>query len=289
MKKLLVLLLFLCSFFTMNAQETYTVNGATYELKTEVSGELTLLWNSIDSQYRYFIKQSNNIQELVNSKGKNGKYKEEYKALLTSLTGNDADKVKLTLPSLKSFIAKYNASVDNSIETTDKEPNVSLRLLGFGGITNHPYVDNPDNTKLPQFGIEAEVFGVSNTPRHALYLGLSHALKNDDFEYSNTQLYLGYRFRFINAERFNLYANATVATYNFSRVTNTFILEDNSVIEEKTSENNFDAPFSFGIGGDIKVTENGYITLMYNELVAIFLDNEGNFSTNFVIGYKFTL
>jgi len=289
MKKLLVLLLFFCSFFTMNAQETYTVNGATYELKTEVSGELTLLWNSIDSQYRYFIKQSNNIQELVNSKGENGKYKEEYKALLTSLTGNDAGKVKLTLPSLKSFITKHNASVDNSIETTDKEPNVSLRLLGFGGITNHPYVDNPDNTKLPQFGIEAEVFGVSNTPRHALYLGLSHALKSDDFEYSNTQLYLGYRFRFINAERFNLYANATVATYNFTKTTNTFILEDSSIVIDKTSKNSFDAPFSFGIGGDIKITKNSYITLMYNELIAIFLDNEGNFSTNFVLGYKFAL
>lgn len=289
MKKLFVLLIFICSFFTMNAQETYTVDGTTYELKTEVSGALTLLWNSIDSQYRYFVKQGNTIQELVNSKGDDGKYKEEYKALLESLTGNNSDKVKLTLPSLKKFITNYNTSIDGSIDTTNKTPDVSLRLMGFGGITNHPYVDNPDNTNLPQFGLEAEVFGATNTPRHALYLGLSHALESDDFEYSNTQLYLGYRFRFINAERFSLYANTTVATYNFTKATNTYILEDNSVVVEKTSNNNFDAPFSFGIGGDIKICKNSYITLMYNELVAIFLDNEGNFSTNFVLGYKFTL
>lgn len=289
MKKLLVLSLLLCSVFIMNAQETYTVNGTTYELKTEVSGELTLLWNSIDNQYRYFIKQGNNIQELVNSKGDDGKYQEEYKLLLEALTGQNADKVKLTLPSLERFISNYNASKDESIEVSNQTPGVSLRLLGFGGITNHPYVNNPDNTKLAQFGLETEVFGVSNTPRHALYLGLTHALESDDFEYSNTQLYLGYRFRFVNAERFNLYANATVATYNFTKATNTYILEDNSVVVEKTSDNNFDAPFSFGIGGDIKICKNSYITLMWNELVAIFLDNEGNFSTNIVLGYKFTL
>lgn len=289
MKKLLILVIILCCSISLNAQETYTINGTTYELKTEVSGTLTLLWNSIDQRYRYFIKKGTQIQELENTKGAKGKFQEEYKALLATLTGMDTSKIKLTLPSLKKFITQYNVSVDNTADNTVSEASTHLRLLGYGGITNHPYVDNPNNTQLPQFGIEAEVFGISNTPRHALYLGVSHALKSDDFEYSNTQLYLGYRFRFVNANRFNLYANATVATYNFSRVTNTYILEDNSVLVDTVSENNFDAPFSFGIGGDLKICDNSYITIMYNELVALFLDNEGNFSTNFVIGYKFTL
>ena len=40
---------------------------------------------------------------------------------------------------------------------------------------------------------------------------------------------------------------------------------------------------------DIKVTKNGYITLAYNNLFALFLENEGHFPIDFAVGYKFNL
>jgi hypothetical protein len=51
----------------------------------------------------------------------------------------------------------------------------------------------------------------------------------------------------------------------------------------------FDAPFIFGVGADIKVGNNSYITLIYGELFAILLDNQGNFSSDISLGYKFNL
>ncbi|NQX84560.1 MAG: hypothetical protein HRT67_01325 [Flavobacteriaceae bacterium] len=288
MKKLLILTI-LCSVFAMHAQDTYTINGSTYELQTEVSGTLTLLWNHIDNDYRYFIKTDNDIHELKNSKDADGNYKMEYKSILKSITENNADAVQFTLDSLKRFISNYNTATDNTEETPIEKQPIYFRLLGFGGITNHPFVDNPENTIFPQFGIEAEVFSVTNMPCHALYLGLSHALKQSDFDYSNTQIYIGYRFRFINSKSFNLYANATVSTFNFTKTSTTYTLEDDTLVTEDISENTFNAPLSFGIGGDIKLTENSYITIMYNELVAIFKDNTGNFPTHIVLGYKFKL
>ena len=36
---------------------TYNVDGTFYDLKSEVSGTIDLLWNIIDNEYRYFIKK----------------------------------------------------------------------------------------------------------------------------------------------------------------------------------------------------------------------------------------
>ena len=49
MPYILLCVLFLC-IANASAQntQTYTVDGVSYELKTEVEGPLTLLWNTID-------------------------------------------------------------------------------------------------------------------------------------------------------------------------------------------------------------------------------------------------
>ena len=277
-----------CLAFQLNySQETYTVNGETLELKTEIDGKLDLLWNVIDGKYRYFVKtEDGTITELKNTKDDNNDYQEEYKSTLSSLTnGNSTDKLKLTLYSLRNYIDSYNASVDTSYTSTSTESNVQFRLGFSGGITNNPFVGNPDNTKTPLIGAELEIYEANVLPRHSGFLQARHAFENDDFKYSTSELSLGYRFRFINKERFSIYGQVKLATINFSNFT---FLDENDM-EVDSNETSFDIPFIFGVGSDIKVGNNSYITIIYGELFALLLDNQGNFSTDIAIGYKFNL
>ena len=39
------------------AQNQYTVEGHKYTLNTEVEGTITLLWTTVNDEYRYFIKK----------------------------------------------------------------------------------------------------------------------------------------------------------------------------------------------------------------------------------------
>ena len=277
-----------CLAFQLNySQETYTVNGETLELKTEIDGKLDLIWNVIDGKYRYFVKtEDGTITELKNTKDDNNDYQEEYKSTLSSLTnGNSTDKLKLTLYSLRNYIDSYNASVDTSYTSTSTESNVQFRLGFSGGITNNPFVGNPDNTKTPLIGAELEIYEANVLPRHSGFLQARHAFENDDFKYNTSELSLGYRFRFINKERFSIYGQVKLATINFSNFT---FLDENDM-EVDSNETSFDIPFIFGVGSDIKVSNNSYITIIYGELFALLLDNQGNFSTDIAIGYKFNL
>ncbi len=98
----------------LQAQQQYTVDGQTYTLNTEVAGTLTLLWNTVNGEYRYFSKKGNDIEELKNTK-QDGDYQEEYKETLKQQTSDAAvstEKVKLTLPSLHAFFVAYNKKKD---------------------------------------------------------------------------------------------------------------------------------------------------------------------------------
>lgn len=287
MKNILLLVL-ICSIFQFNyGQENYSVNGQTLELKTEVEGTLDLLWNIIDGNYRYFVRtKDGTITELKNTRDSNKTYKEEYKSTLSSLTdGRSTDKLKLTLYSLKDFLDNYNDSVDSSYISTVSKRSVQFRLGFSGGITNNPFVGNPDNVIVPLIGAELEIFEANTLPRHSGFLQARHAFDSDDFPYSTTELSLGYRYRIINKSSFSIYGQVKLATLNFSDVT---IIDDNNV-ENNIKNTAFDAPFIFGIGSDIKVGDHSYITIIYGELFSIFLDNQDNFSTDISIGYKFNL
>lgn len=287
MKKILFAILFCLAFQINYSQETYTVNGESLELKTEINGKLDLLWNVIDGKYRYFIKtEDGTITELKNTKDANNDYKEEYKSTLSNLTsGMSTDKLKLTLYSLRNYIDSYNASVDSNYTSTSTESSVQFRLGFSGGITNNPFVGNPDNTKTPMIGAELEIYEANVLPRHSGFLQARHAFESDDFPYSTTEFSLGYRYRFINKEAFSIYGQVKLVTLNFSNVT--FLNESDMEIE--SSETSFDIPFIFGVGSDIKVGSNSYITIIYGELFALLLDNQGNFSTDIAVGYKFNL
>ncbi len=292
MKKQFYLIILFLFCFSISAQDQYKINGEIYELKTEVSGTIDLLWNIIDKEFRYFVRKNDIITELVNTKGDDKKYQDEYIKTLGSLTKEsnlDTNKVNLTLYSLGNFINIYNASVDPNYQIISKEAIIKTRLLFFGGVTNSPLVNNPDNISTPVFGMEIEVFEGIFFPRHALFLEVKHVLNNAKFDYTTTQIALGYRFRMVKSQTFNIYTNVVFGTYNFSKNRLTFINEGDEVIFEENSVNDFDVPFSFGIGADVKITANGFITFNYNELFALFLDNKGNFSTNITLGYKINL
>jgi hypothetical protein len=292
MKTILITALVMLCAIQLQAQQTYTVSGESYELKTEVSGTVNLLWNIIDREYRYFIEKKGAIKELVNTKNDDGKYQEEYKNTLKEFTadaGMDYSKVKLLLFSLKDFINTYNAEVDENYTYNSNRISVKTRLGFSGGITNNPFVTNPDNELSPLIAAELELYDDNKAKRHGTFLGLRHVLKNDKFNYSATELSLGYRYRFILKENFNIYGNIKLATFSNTKNEFTYIDENDMPITEERSASNFDAPVIFGLGADVKVGENGFLTLSYGELFALFLDNRGNFSTDFSIGYKFNL
>ena len=286
MKKIIFLFCFFLGIASLNAQETYTIKGETLLLKTEVDGQLDLLWNIIDGHYRYFVRTTDNtITELVNTRGENRHYQEEYKTTLQNLTDVNADNVNLTLTDLKSFIDEYNLSQDPTYSSSIYNAKLQLLLGIFGGITNSPFINNPNNTKSPQFGAELELLDGNRIKRHALFMQLRHVFETDDFKYSTTELALGYRFRVINARSFSLYGQSKFATLNFLKNT----VPGANDVPVDINETVVDIPLTFGIGADIRLTDSSYLTINYNELFAALVENNGNFSTNITLGYKFNL
>lgn len=287
MRKILFLLIFLLAVQYNYSQNTYTINDQQLELKTEIDGKLDLLWNTFNGQYRYFVRtEYGQIQELKNTKGTDNKFQEEYKSLLSKLTnGQSTEKLKLTIFDLKKFLDNYNASVDSSYTSVQKESKVKFRLGFSGGITNNPFVGNPENKIAPLIGTELEVFEENSLIRHSGFLQVRYAFESDELQYSTTEFSLGYRYRFLNKSTFSIYGQVKFATLNFT--TATVIGSNNSELNINVTA--FDIPLIFGIGSDIKVGENSFITIIYGELFAAFLDNQGNFSTDISVGYKFNL
>lgn len=285
MKKTGLILCFFLITSYLTAQETYTVQGETLQLKTEVEGTLDLLWNIIDGRYRYFIRESDNtITELVNTKNEKRYYQEEYKTTLENLTNISADKVNLTLVDLKDYIDQYNESQDPNYKPIDSMAKLQLSLEFFGGITNSPFIDNPNNTNSSQFGAELEL-DTKQLTRHALFMKFRHVFKSNDFKYTTTELALGYRFRIINSRTFRAFAQTKFATLNFDK---NMVPGANDVMVD-INNTSFDTPFTFGIGADIKTSQQSFLTINYNELFAVLRDNNGHFSTNLTVGYKFSL
>lgn len=291
MKRFVLIIGVLLMFLQLKAQETYTVNRQDLVLKTEVEGTLDLLWNIIDNQYRYFVRTSDGtIIELTNTKDVNNNFQEEYKTVLaelTSVSNLEMKKLNLTLFELRNFLDKYNKTQDSNYSSSAKLDKLHMRAAIFGGITNHPFVGNPANVKTPLIGAELEMFGTSDIPRHSGYLQLRNTFENDDFKFKTTEFSLGYRFRFIKSSPLSVFGNFTFATLSFAQ--SDFPDDINSLIINNEKSTSFDVPLIFGLGADIRISEGHFITLGYNELFALLLDNQGNFPIDFTVGYRFNL
>lgn len=287
MKRLLLVFAILGSLF-IHAQTSFNINGETLSLYTEVEGELSLLWNSIDGQYRYFLKNGDAITELKNTKI-DGKYQQEYKDELATFVGTDrVKKTRFTKPDLMEVIDSYNSTRDTNYESKIAKISLNTRLGGFLGITNYPYFINPDNTSLFQLGAEFEVMDEVKLKRHSLVFQFRHIFENSDYPFSSTQLMLNYRFKFIQTAKVDIYVNAKIAGYNYISQDIVIVDDDGDIVSIGGSGGEFQAPGAFGIGADIALGD-GYLTFQYQDIVAINLDDNGDFPVDFAIGYKFNL
>ncbi len=287
MKRVVLLIFSLLLTYGIHAQEVYTVDGEEYVLKLDVDGVLDLLWNGFDGEFRYFVRKDGQISELLNTRGEDGKYQQQYKGLLAELTKGSnlsTDKTKFTLYSLRQFVLDYNSQVDPNFQIEDEKAGLQTRMLLFGGLTNSPFVTNPGNDLNALVGIEFEVTKNIDRPRHAILFQARNTFESSDFPYSIFELGLGYRFRFVSQPKFNLFVTVIGATYSFR--TSDFEV-DGEVIG--ISGSGLDAPIIFGIGSDIRLGEKSFLTLVYDELIAISIENQGNFPTHFAIGYKLIL
>ncbi len=289
MKSLLPI--FICCFFllapSLQAQEQYIVDGETYTLKSDVKGDLELLWNVIDREYRYFLKKGDYITELKNTK-QNGNYQEEYKQVLQEQTADKSistKKVNLTLPSLHSFFVEYNTLKDSNF--SDNKSSIHLQfLLGANvGVTNSVYTENINNDSQAIVGLELELTDPVKLRRHSMVLDFRHTFEGGDNKYSVSQVALNYRFKFVKTAKFDMYVNTRVAAFSFYKK-EIYYLGSTAVDTETGSA--FSSPISFGIGADYKVG-NGYITFGYHDFVALNMDSNKEFPIDFSLGYKFNL
>lgn len=292
MKSLIPLfaLFFILSAGTLQAQQQYTVEGQTYNLNTEVEGALTLLWNTIDGEYRYFSKKGNDIVELKNTK-QDGDYQEEYKNTLQQQTSDapvSTEKVKLTLPSLHAFFATYNKKKDPNFNETEKSIDLQFRLGAFAGVGNSVYTENPTNELQPIAGIDLELIDNVKLRRHSIVFRFKQTFESSEYKYSASQLSLNYRFKFVKSPKFDAFINTKFAALTFSSREYTVIPFGGSAMVNKESGSDFSAPITFGLGADYKVG-NGYITFNYNDIVGLSVDNNGEFPIDFTFGYKFNL
>ncbi|HET8803948.1 MAG TPA: hypothetical protein VFM72_05165 [Aequorivita sp.] len=293
MKSLLPIFVFCFLLFatTLQAQQQYTVEGQTYNLNTEVEGTLTLLWNTVNGEYRYFSKKGNDISELKNTKQK-GDYQEEYKEILKQQTSDavvSTEKVKLTLPSLHAFFVTYNKKKDPNFSEEEKSIDLDFRLGVFGGVSNSVYTLNPTNALQAVAGIDFELVDAVKLKRHAMVLRFKQTFENNDYKYSASQLSLNYRFKFVKTPKFDAFVNCKFAAFTHSK--REILVPGGPVDAEvlkSVSGSDFNAPVTFGIGADYKVG-NGYITFNYNDIVGLSVESNDEFPIDFTLGYKFNL
>ena len=293
MKRLLILCCVLFAPFYVSAQTaSYTVNGTELELRTDVEGPLTLLWNIIDQEYRYFIKKEETIVAIVNEKvGK--KYTDSYKKQLDTLTEDfpvSSDKTNLTLASLRKFVNAYNTQADpNYVINSTTVSKIDLRLGGFVGITNSVFTNNPENISNSQLGVDFEILDAVALPRHAIVVQYKQTLSSDEFDFSSSQFSINHRFKFVNSEKIAVYLNTKLITYTRSSRGDSEIDEEIALeIEELNDGGNFQGPILFGLGADIALGK-GFLTLNYHDAYSFFLDDNGEFPVDVSIGYKFNL
>jgi len=288
MKNLLSYSLLVFLFFTSNlfAQETYTVNGEQLSLKTEVDGSISLLWNIIDGDYRYFLKKENNIIELTNTKV-DGDYQEEYKQVLQAQTESEdvsEDKVKLTTINLSEYFNEYNKKADPNYIVEENNIKLKTRLGAFIGVTNSIYSLNPTNELLPTLGLDFEIVDNNLLKRHSLLFQFKQTFESSEYKYSVSEFSLNYRFKFIKKEKIDVFINTKFASYTHEVIPT---LNDDLELVQTTGDS-FNALLNFGIGADYALG-NGYLTFLYGDIVSVADDSNSEFPIDFTLGYKLNL
>ncbi len=200
----------------------------------------------------------------------------------------------LVLSANSSFSQEKEKPTVESRENKSKGGSVSARLGAFVGYSNTVYLSQKEAKGSIIAGVNFEVLDLKNLRRHSLVFQLKKTFENSTTNLSATQFSFNYRFKFIQTPKFDAYLNAKFASYTYVKRLVTYTLEDGGAadgsinITEERKGGDFTAPAAFGLGPDYKVG-NGYITFNYNDIVAIGLDSNGDFPTEFTLGYKFNL
>lgn len=294
MKRLLLSLcgLLLCLNSLSAQTKAYTVNGQSYALQTEVEGPMTLLWNVIDQEYRYFVQKGTEIIELENTEV-DGSYQEEYIDTLKAMTKDASMNTKglrLTLGSLRKFVNAYNSQVDPNYEDNSLLVDLEYRLGAFGGVTNNIFTTNPENVSVPQFGIDFELYDPTALPSHAIVVQFKQSLSSDEFDYQSSQFSLNYRLKFIRSNAIDVYLNTKLVTITSAKRDSPLVIEgeDGSTVTVDQEGTNLQGPFIFGLGADIRLGK-GFLTLNYHDAFSFVIDDNGEFPVDISLGYKFIL
>lgn len=290
-QKILVLLFFfLAAGNGIFAQDTYIIDGDTIDLKQEVSGTMNLLWTTEENEYRYFVQKKKRMVELKNIRI-NGvpQYKLELDSLTADVNIYTGD-VKFALYSLKHFVNQYNRQVQDDYVYNTSTPNFRQRLGFFTGLSNNIYTPNPENILAPIIGVELEVYDPNLAPRHSTIIQLRQSFKREELRYSSTQLSLSYRFKVIRFSKVDLHVETELATAVYSQNTEDIRNVAGEIIDVKEDSGfSFKVPLNFGIGTDIQITDNNFITFGYNDFISLVLDDNGSFPLDFTLGYKYNL
>ncbi|HET7360462.1 MAG TPA: hypothetical protein VFI78_00855 [Salinimicrobium sp.] len=290
--KIFSLIVFLVATVKMPAQEVFVLDGETLKLKQEVKGPMNLFWVLQGYDYRYFVQKGNKMLELKNTTIQ-GEPQEEYKNQLQNLAGNveiSTAHVDFVLYDLRFFVNRFNAKVNKDYEFNASTPNFQKRIGFFVGLSNNKYTHNPQNILAPVIGLEFEVYDPNLLPGHSVFLQFRQSFEQDEYQYSSTQLSLNYRLKFLNFRNFNLHLNAELATFLYSQNRKAITGADGNIVGYRDDNGfTFTSPLSFGIGGDIKITDESFITFSYNDIVSIVLDGNGSFPLDFSLGYKYNL
>ncbi|UZH54137.1 hypothetical protein JRG66_09000 [Salinimicrobium tongyeongense] len=286
--RIVFIVLFFCLSLPLAAQNVFIINKDTLQLKREVKGPLSLFWTRQDLEYRYFVQKGKRMLELVNPDG-NGKFREQLSELTTDAKIHTRD-VKFVLYSLRHFTNTYNALVQEDYVKNESTRNILQRISIFTGLSNNIYTDNPENILAPVLGFEYEFYDPNLAPRHSAFLQLRHNFEQDEYRYNATHLSVNYRFKALYFKKFDLHIDARLATLYYSSETVSVKNDAGKVVSVKDESGfTFTAPLSFGIGSDIKITPNSFLTVGYNDIFSLVLDSNGNFPIDFTLGYKYSL
>lgn len=273
------------------AQEIFIIEGDTLELKREVNGDLSLYYSQDrDSSIRYFVQKGGRMSELTNEIV-NGvpRFQSQLKEF-TSDARISTSEVEFSLPGLRDFTMNYNTSVQDTGLDESVADGIQTRLGFFTGFSNRIYVDNPDNTVVPIIGVEFEVYDPAFAPRHSAFLHLRHSFERDEFSYSATEFSVNYRLKLLQLSNVNIHIDTELLTLFYTQEEIETIGDSGQITDiQKESGFSLEAPFSFGIGADIRITDHSFITVSYNDVVSLFLDSNGNFPVDISIGYKYNL
>ncbi|WP_029034112.1 hypothetical protein [Salinimicrobium terrae] len=280
--------IFFCLALSMTAQKIYIINNDTLQLNREVKGPLTLFWTEEGRNYRYFVQKENRMVELLNPNGN-----ELYKKQLAELTADAKIKtrdVQFVLYSLRHFANTYNSLVEEDYVKNESTDDIKQRISLFTGLSNNIYTDNPNNILAPVAGLEYEFYDPNLAPRHSAFLQLRHNFNQNEYRYSATHFSLNYRFKALYFKGFDLHIDVRLATLYYSQETISLTNEMGEIVDVREESGfTFTAPFSFGIGSEIKITPNSFITVGYNDIYSVVLDGNGNFPIDFTVGYKYSL